>query len=240
MMSFELDTTEFVRGITFRNVQPMMNIVFSGTPHQARSEFEQANTRLPEDQEYYNNLLGGLWAIPRMSTFAIAALINRIVAKLPRGMAYVNVGVWHGYTFLAGMLGNPDSLCIGIDNFSEFGGPADDFMKRYDMVRSQSHRFFEMDFRAYFSENHKAPIGLYFYDGAHDYNSQYEGLVTAEQFIANGGYILVDDTNWEAPYRATLDFVAQRPGQYQVILDQNTAYNGHPTWWNGVLVLRKY
>ena len=38
-----------------------------------------------------------------MSTFAIGAIINRAVRQLPGGQAYLNVGVWNGFTLLAGM-----------------------------------------------------------------------------------------------------------------------------------------
>jgi hypothetical protein len=50
--------------------------------------------------------------------------------------------------------------------------------------------------------------------------------------------VLVDDTNAADPRRATYDFIKARPGKYRVLLDRRTATNGHPTWWNGLIVLR--
>lgn len=47
-----------------------------------------------------------------MSTFAIGAIINRAVRQMPSNTGYVNVGRWHGFTLLAGMLGNAKKRCI--------------------------------------------------------------------------------------------------------------------------------
>lgn len=60
------------------------------------------------------------------------------------------------------------------------------------------------------------PIGLYFLDGAHDYANQYRILVLADPFLAPGALILVDDTNFEAPRQATLDFLRAR-SEYQPV-----------------------
>ena len=61
------------------------------------------------------------------------------VASMPAGHAFVNAGVWHGYTLLAAMAGNPDAICVGIDDFSEFGGPRDEFGARFEAARSPRH-----------------------------------------------------------------------------------------------------
>src|SRR5262249_18260628 len=99
--------------------------------------------------------------------------------------------------------------------------------------------FHEMDYERYFAEVHRGPIGFYIYDGEHSYANQLKGLELAEPFFADGCVILVDDTNTEEPRRATLDFVAARPGRYRILFDRTTPANQHPTFWNGVMVLAK-
>jgi hypothetical protein len=174
-----------------------------------------------------------------MSTYAIAALVNFAVAQMPDQCSYVNVGVWHGYTFLAGLAGNEKKNCIGIDNFSEFGGPRQDFLQRFEHYGSPFHSFHDMDYREYFGHHHHGPIGVYLYDAAHTYEDQVLGLQLAEPYFADRCIIFVDDTNCEEARQGTLDFLANSVHDYRYVLDVATAHNGHPTFWDGLMILQK-
>jgi len=174
-----------------------------------------------------------------MSTFAIGAIINRTVADKAPDTCFVNVGVWNGFTLLSGMVGNRDKQCIGVDNFSEFGGPKEHFLRRFNEMKSHNHRFYEMDYREYFAKIHSGTIGFYIYDGYHSYESQMMGLKLAEPFIGENCIILVDDTNEGDPREATLDFISRGRTKYQMLLDVKTRGNKHPTFWNGIMVFRK-
>jgi hypothetical protein len=171
-----------------------------------------------------------------MSTIAIAGLINHAVARMPPNQAYVNVGVWHGFSLLSGMLGNPEKPCVGIDNFSQFAGQKG-FNARFEAMKGPAHRFHEMDYRDYFRAEPNEPFGVYLYDGDHAYEHQLHGLEIAEPFFADGCIVLVDDTNWPAPHSATVDFVKKSSQEYRVLLDRGTAALPHPTFWNGLIVL---
>lgn len=239
-----MDYADYVSNISFRFAGPhsrLGGVVYPTLSKSARLGrwFELLNTVLPEGQERSKTALGPLLDIPRMSTFAIAAIINRGVAELSEEHAFVNVGVWNGFTLLAGMTSNREKLCIGVDNFTEFGGPREEFLERFNARRSAKHSFYDMDYRKYFSTLHKDPIGYYVYDASHDYESQLTGLRLAEPFFADGCTILVDDTNLSAPRQAAMDFVARSKSRYDVILDRTTCRNGHPTFWNGVMMLRR-
>ena len=177
--------------------------------------------------------------VPRMSTPTIGRLINAIVRQLPDGQQYVNVGVWHGYSLLAGMVGNPDKLCSGVDNFSQLGSPRNEFRDRLIKFGGPNHSFFDMGFEDYFKEYNKTPIGFYFYDGDHSYTSQLEGLKAAEPFFTDDCLIMVDDTNYKYPYQATMDFIAQIGNEYEVIFDKMTENPRDPIWWNGIMIIQK-
>jgi len=234
-----MDFREYAKRITFKTAQPYDPIY----------SLEALNVDLPENQTWGDAIykreghtrLCDLMNMPRMSTYAIACLINKAVKDMAGDQSYVNVGVWHGFSLLSGMLGNADKKCIGIDNFSEFGGPRMEFRRRYLDARSDKHQFYEMDYRQYFKNVQKPEekIGFYFYDGAHDYQNQLDGLKIAEPFLTDDALIMVDDTNWPDPYRATLDFMAGSVFKYEVILDKKTSGNCHPTWWNGIFVLQR-
>jgi hypothetical protein len=235
---------DFVSGIRFRFVHPDTSLTtgvlrWRGLLKRLGMELDVVIAQLPEGTSAMRRRLRDVCRIPRMSTFAIAAMINEAVRRMPPTHSFVNVGVWHGFTLLAGMAGNADHTCIGVDNFSEFGGPREAFGERFRAARSVRHAFHEMDYREYFARVHQGPIGLYIYDGAHDYDNQRLGLDAAAPHLVPGSVILVDDTNDDQPRRATLDFVAANPGRYRIILDRRTAVNGHPTWWNGVIVIER-
>ena len=198
-----------------------------------------ANTAAPSLDATTKARLRELCRIPRLSTFAVAAFLQRAVAAMPRDQAFVNVGVWHGFTFLAAVAGNADRRCVGIDDFSQFGGPRDAFSERFERHRGPLHEFHDTDFRDYFARAPRRPIGVYLYDGDHSYKNQLGGLRAAEPSLADGCLVVVDDTNWDEPRQATLDFIAASREAYELVADLRTSGEGHPTLWNGMIVARK-
>ena len=239
----EMDFASYVKQLSFRYITPdarsRVLLKLNRTLRPLNIGLELTNTRLPEHRKAMQTKLYEILKMPRMSTFAIGAIINKGVSVMSPASCFVNVGVWHGFTLLAGLAGNAEKTCIGVDNFSEFGGPREWFLREFDRRRGPNHFFYDMDYKAYFSSKHVGPIGMYLYDGEHGYENQLEGLRVAEPFFSDGCIVLVDDTNWEEPRRATLDFIAGSRSRYEILLDQRTAQNRHPTLWNGLFVFRK-
>lgn len=234
---------DFVRGISFRVYRPQRRSRkyenLAAWLLKYGISLEVLNTQLPAGAGVPRRRLKELLKIPRMSTYAIAAMIDRGVAEMPPGQCFVNVGVWHGFSFLAGMVNNPDKKCIGVDNFSQFGGPRSEFLDRFARYKSGLHEFHDMDYEEYFARIHHDPIGFYIYDGEHSYENQLKGMQVAERFFAPGCRILIDDTNIKAARDALTDFMARSPHKYEVLLEQRTAKNLHPTLWNGVTILQR-
>lgn len=235
------DYRQYVADIQFSGLGPMDEGIVLLTGHNPPriSVADLTLTRLPFHDREMKARLGDVCRIPRMSTFAIGALINVIVSRMPEGQAYVNVGVWNGFTLLAGMAGNLEKTCVGIDNFSEFGGPREAFRQRFESQKGPGHAFFDMDYRDYFKGPNVPAIGFYIYDGDHSREHQHEGLRAAEPFLADGGLILVDDFNVDAAIDGTRDFIEQSPFAYEILLEQHTCHDWHPTFWNGIVLLRK-
>lgn len=120
------------------------------------------NTHLPDAGTQAGQALRELANIPRMFTIAIGALINKAVAEMSEQHAYLDIGVWNGFTFLSGMVNNPTKTCIGVDNFCTLGGPRDAFIARFEKFKSPRHRFHDMDYRDYFAQSHKEQLGFMF------------------------------------------------------------------------------
>ncbi|USK78060.1 class I SAM-dependent methyltransferase [Peribacillus frigoritolerans] len=233
-----MDINQYISNISFSSVKPQ-TVIEKPIFDSQRLKFEVENTILPENDKEMKDSLSEICKIPKMSTLPLAAIINKCVSMMDENDSYVNVGVWNGFSYLAGLINNPNKKCVGIDNFSSFGGPRVDFMKRFTQYKSQNHDFYDMDYLDYLKSVHKGSIGFYFYDGPHDYKNQLEALQLAERFFSKNCIIMIDDTNWDPPRRATLDFISSSSNDYDILLDVNTYCNGHPTFWNGVMILKK-
>jgi cephalosporin hydroxylase len=184
--------------------------------------------------------LATLARIPKMSSMAIAALINEGVRQLRDDQAFVNIGVWHGYTLLAAMAGNPDRRCIGVDNFSTPPrGLNAIFRERFERHRGPRHELHEMGCEEYFARAHQGTIGFCLYDGNHAYEHQLAGLRVAEPMFGDDCLVLVDDTNTDQERHGTLDFLAHSANRYRILLDVATDCSRHPTFWNGIMLLQR-
>lgn len=236
--------SDYLSGISFRFIKPHTPWLPLGfarfTPwRRFGSSLEFANTRIPYCEAEMKENLRKICNIPRMSTFAIGAIINKGVSQMRDTEAFVNVGVWHGFTLLSGIINNAQRRCIGVDDFSEFGGPRKAFHKRFTKYKRPNHEFYEMDYLEYFSKIHKGKIGFYLYDGNHSFKDQIRGLKAAEPFLSQNSIILIDDINYGKVREGTMNFIASSSCQYRILLDRTTYCNHHPTFWNGVMILQR-
>ncbi|MAT14910.1 MAG: hypothetical protein CMJ46_06530 [Planctomyces sp.] len=238
-----MEFAEFVKGVRFRFLQPERPRPsgFRGLATLLRKvglHLEVMNTVLPEQDDELKARFKRICKIPRMSTFAIGAMINRAVSSLPEGQVYLNIGVWNGFTYFSGVVGNEGKRCIGVDDFSHKNSPSEAFLERFEKFKGPNDEFIESDFREYFKREEHEPIGVYLFDGPHSYEDQWDGLELAEPFFADNCIILVDDCNWEQVSGANLDFMRKSKNEYKLILDCRTPKSGHPTWWNGFMVFQ--
>jgi hypothetical protein len=199
---------------------------------------ESAIVDFGPDDARLRRALNPLLPIKRMSRLANAAVLNTAVRGMDPARAFVNVGVWNGFTFLAAMAANEERTCLGVDNFSEFGGPKQQFLERFVSRRTPSHRFFDQDYVDFFAAGLDRPLGVYLYDGEHSYENQYRGLMIADPFYAEDAIVLVDDTNLDRAHEATLQFTQDSRLEWEVVFDRRTAAGRHPTFWNGLMILQ--
>jgi hypothetical protein len=240
MMAYD----DYVSGICFRYIKPLTVLPgkYDLGDRLLRSVgiyLDVINTRLPNNDHSMKERLREICKMPRMSTFAIGAMINYGVSQMPDDLTFVNVGVWHGFSLLSGMIDNASKRCVGVDNFAWFGKPREAFFERFNKYKSSNHYFYEMDYLENFSKVHKDPIGFYVYDGPHGYDAQLRGLHAAEPFFSQNCIIVIDDTNWDEPRRAAMDFISQSSYQYGILLDRATSRNRHPTLWNGIMIIQR-
>ncbi|MCC6696883.1 MAG: class I SAM-dependent methyltransferase [Candidatus Hydrogenedentes bacterium] len=173
-------------------------------------------------------------------------LLNLAYHLLPPGEAYLEIGTYHGKSLISAMIGNPPRPTFACDNFSQFDVNSYDILsanlRRHDLFEAVT--FYDCDFLDIFTpERLPAPIGLYFYDGAHDEESQYRAIKEVEPFLADEALVLVDDWRFAPDSQSyaqagTLRAVGDSTHAWQLLYDLPARCNGDlAMWWNGVGVL---
>lgn len=179
-------------------------------------------------------------------------LLDRTVSFLPasEGECYLEVGSYQGKSLIAAMLHNHGRWAVACDNFSLFndGGAnravLDRNLSRYGL--SDRVRLFDADFRDLLSrwrDEGLPAVGVYFYDGAHDEESQYLAIRLVEAVLSDRAIVIVDDwrlaqdsdSRAEAGTRRAL---AESGNGWKIEYVLPARYNGDlDQWWNGVAVL---
>jgi predicted O-methyltransferase YrrM len=166
------------------------------------------------------------------------ALLNLAAHCLGPGEAYVEVGVFHGASLIAAMLGNEGKRFVGIDSF-EFRDASlekvEANLARYGLELPEIvvGDAFELVPAGALED---VVIGVWYYDASHSYEAQLEGLRIAESHLAPGALVIVDDTDWDDVDRAMDDYVASQTRARRVLTIDGKS-RGAPQWWEGMQVL---
>jgi len=166
------------------------------------------------------------------------ALLNLAARCLDPGEAYVEVGVFHGASLIAAMLGNEDKSFVGIDNFAFHGATREKVERNVasyglDIPEIIVGDAFELVPAGVLGDTE---VGVWYYDAAHSYEAQIAGLKIAEPWLVPGALMVVDDTDWEVVARATDDYLASQPRARRILTIDGKAH-GASQWWEGMQVL---
>jgi predicted O-methyltransferase YrrM len=166
------------------------------------------------------------------------ALLNLAAGCLGDDEAYVEIGVFHGASLVAAMLGNEARRIVGIDSFGFRDATR-------EMVEANVARYglrapelivgdaFELVPAGALAG---VPVGVWYYDASHSYAAQLDGLRIAEPWLAPGALVIADDTDWDDVARAMDDYVAAQP-RVRRVLTVDGKSRGAPQWWEGMQVL---
>ena len=164
--------------------------------------------------------------------------LNNILDRT--GVRYLEIGTWQGSTLISALYGNSPEYVAAIDNFSQFGGPRDVFVKNCDTwIGGVPTGFVDADcFSIDPVEKGIKNIDTYFYDGEHSQRSHQSALTHYYPALANEFIYIVDDWNWRDTREGTsaaiselgLEVVHKR----EFFGDEN---NHNPEeWWNGFFI----
>lgn len=144
-----------------------------------------------------------VFAVPGFSGRKIRLFFNNLMGSLP-DPRYLEIGIFHGASFLSAIYRNKVAA-TGVDNWSEYGGPAASFYGNLAKLRGegQALSILERNFRTI---DYKAlgPFNVMFYDGSHAEQDQYDGVILPAAALDANAVVLVDDWNWDHVRRATL------------------------------------
>jgi protein O-GlcNAc transferase len=166
------------------------------------------------------------------------ALLAAASSLLEPGESYVEAGSFNGASLIAASYGKNGDF-VGIDDFSMDEGSRDRLAANLDDFGCEDVTILEGDVFDVLRSDALAQrrIGIYYYDAAHGYEQQVEGLRLAERYLADEALVIVDDTDWERVERAVDDYLASQPRATPLLRVEGRTY-GAPQWWEGMRVLR--
>jgi asparagine synthetase A len=134
------------------------------------------------------------------------------------------------------MCGNKAKV-VCIDNWSEFGGPKNEFLVNFNAHKGENDAsFIEVD--CYKLDISQLPkFNIYMYDGNHTKDSHYKALVHYYNCLDDMFIFIVDDWNWKDVRNGTYDSFKKLK---LTVLYEREIYTPdnctHATWWNGIYV----
>jgi len=109
---------------------------------------------------------------------------------------YLEIGTWKGSSVCSAMCGNKAKV-VCIDNWSEFGGPKNEFLTNFNTYRGDNYAMYiEQD--CFTVDTKRLPkFNIYMYDGNHSKESHYKALVHYYNSLDDIFVFIVDDWNWK-------------------------------------------
>ena len=173
--------------------------------------------------------------VPGLSSPKIRRLLNNLCSN--PGAIYLEIGVLLGSTFIPALYGN-QALATCIDNWSQDGHTKADFQANLDQFLPEREvTVIESDAFQVDLDLIDQPVDVYFYDGAHDRNSQYMAFSYFEPVLAKRFVMLIDDYRWAEPREETERAIKDLKYKilWERILPAKSAHDPE-AWWDGLYV----
>lgn len=175
--------------------------------------------------------------LPNVSGYSstrVRRLLNGL-CSLPDCRHYLEIGVHVGSTFIPALYdNNVKATCI--DNWSLMGKMRPVFEENLAIhLPKRRVNIIEADCFTVPLDKIWQPVDVYFFDGAHDYQSQFLALTYFAPVMADRFVVLVDDWNWSEPRDGTNNAVFELLYDIVAKWELPGDYNGSEAgWWNGL------
>lgn len=190
-----------------------------------------------------NNLPKEILAIHGMSGSLFRAFLNNLLS-ISHGCSYLEIGVWKGSCCVSALYRNVGKVKNYwlIDNWSEFGGPKDEFIKNFNNFIGSNPNIFDVDC---FGVDPRSlgikEVDIYFYDGGHSEQDHLNSIVKYLEVMSSEFIFIVDDWNASIVKDSTMKAIESLNLDTLYFREFITNYDEKDTWWNGcgIFVLRK-
>jgi hypothetical protein len=155
---------------------------------------------------------------------------------------YLEIGVWKGSSVCSAMCNNKAEV-VCMDNFSQFGGPKEEFLMNFNRFRGENNAtFIEAD--CFTVDTSKLPkFNIYMYDGNHSHENHYNALMHYYNCLDDMFVFIVDDWNWESIRTSTMESIKKLnlnilySNELRTTNDNTHPEEGDPgkdAWHNGI------
>ena len=202
---------------------------------------------LEKCSEYNSQLIPLVLDMHGMSGKKYRHFINNVIASIPDAR-YLEVGSWKGSTLCSAIFNN-NVTAYAIDDWSTDGGPKEEFTSNVEKCIEASNEDLEIDVN--FEENDYRKVdytkignfNVFLYDGLHEEQDQYDGVVLPYETLDDVFILVVDDWNWSGPRDGTMKAIQELNLEvlYSVEIDSSETYNQGISfqgsdWHNGYFI----
>lgn len=177
------------------------------------------------------------FSIEGMSGRKNRILLNSILST--KDTKYLEVGVWKGSTFYSALYKNCSSIryAVGIDNWSEFNGPRQEFINNMNDI-STDFEFYDEDCFLIDKTKFKTKFNIFFYDGNHNLLNQEKALSYFLDSMEDEFIYICDDWDFDHVKAGTISGLKKANLQIKRdwVLGQSGTRADHNNWWCGVYV----
>lgn len=175
-----------------------------------------------------------------MSSAKVRHLLNNLCNSSEFQVNYLEIGTYLGSTISSAIFSNKNLFAIANDNFSEFDGSRarKEVRANIEKFKPNDNIFFvEKPFQELNSNDlQNKKFNIYFFDGNHSYQSQYEALTRMKSSLDKYFILLVDD--WEdstgGPKHGTYDGL--RNSNMEIIKQIELPVGTVDGYWGGQLL----
>ncbi len=191
-------------------------------------------SELPRDSRFADVLA----EVPGLTKPNNLALLYFAASCLPLRQIYIQVRSFPGTRLNATELHNEHKDVVAIDDFSMGDASREQLEQNLERFDIKGVEILEGDaFEILRSDALRGrSVGVFYYDAAHTYEQQLDGLRLAEPSPAEEALLIVDDTDWDFVEKAVDDYLASQP-KARPLLQVGGKDTGAPAWWEGVRVL---
>jgi hypothetical protein len=185
--------------------EKMLGISMKTTVTIKKNQFNKYSKAILNSYSYVENELNYLpdWLInmKAMSGKKYKNFINQLISQV-KNAKYLEIGTWTGSTACSSLYKN-EVDCYFVDNWNQFnplGNVESLFFENVVKIKKESpeatYQFQEKDFRL-IDYNNIGKYNIYFFDGPHEEQDQYDGIVYVQPALEDEFIFICDDWNWD-------------------------------------------